>query len=52
LKLEFISFGSDNNDTLSLQDFARSIIAYSDYRHISNFTKQIEKLPPSNRRVL
>jgi len=51
LKLEFFSFEVDDNDTITMKEFARSIVSYANHREIEEFSSRISALPEYPHRV-
>jgi len=51
LKLEFFSYDVGDGDTISMKDFARSIVSYANHRELDDYAKRIEKLPDYQHRV-
>ena len=51
LRLEFFSYDIDDNDTISMQDFARSIVSYANRKELDDFASRIAALPDYPHRV-
>jgi len=51
MKLEFFSYEVDQNDAISLQDFACVMVNYAHSIELNELLERIKKIPPSNQRV-
>ncbi|KAI9363947.1 hypothetical protein DFJ73DRAFT_810300 [Zopfochytrium polystomum] len=51
LNLEFHEFVTDENGTISLKDFGKSVVAHVPQRHLSEALKRLKTLPASEARV-